>query len=415
MMELRTRRDFLSSSFKTFTLGLTAPQFLAMKVKGEGLDNLLNSKKVLVVIQLGGGNDGINTVIPYGDAAYYDERPNIAIPQENVLKVNERIGLNPGLSKLKEMYDANRVAIINGVGYPNQSRSHFRGMEIWHTANNATVAKNGWLGNYFDLNGSQIPSSIKGINVGGQLPKALNCDHCTIPSIGSLSTYQIKTDGSDGSAKINAFREVNSELPPEKPFVGLLQNTATDALNSSETLKTIATGYQTTVQYPNSGFANGLRFISQVISANLGTKVFYISTGGFDTHSNQVNSDKISGAHDNLLTNFATSVEAFYRDLVEHGKAADVVMMVFSEFGRRVRSNGSNGTDHGAAGPMFVIGDMVKGGTYVDYPSLTSLDSNNDLKMGVDFRSIYAEVLERVLEADSRTILGDSYPTLNFL
>ncbi|MEW5975764.1 MAG: DUF1501 domain-containing protein [Acidobacteriota bacterium] len=416
-MKPRTRRDFVRDSLKLFTLGLTAPQFLLKTVRGESLASLIGSNKILVVIQLSGGNDGVNTIIPYGDGAYYDARPTtgIGIPDTTVLKIDSKLGFHPGLVKLKELYDQKKVAIINGAGYPNQSRSHFRGMEIWHTADPVNVAKNGWLGKFFDLTAAQASNPLKGINYGDQLPKAFNCDHCSIPAISNLNNYQVVTDSrfpADRTAKLQTIEAINSEIPVDKPFAGLLHSAATDALYSSEALKTVTQNYQTTVQYPNTGLANGLKFISQVINANFGTKVFYISTGGYDTHATQGGT---TGAHNTLHTNFANAVEAFHRDLVEHGKSADVLMMVFSEFGRRVRANGSNGTDHGAAGPMFLIGDAVRGGLYEDYPSLTDLDSNKDLKMRVDFRSIYAEVLEKWLDADSKAILGAAYSFENFL
>jgi uncharacterized protein (DUF1501 family) len=410
------RRSFLKRGVTFVALSL-ASRHMMMQVN-PSTDSVFGqasseagSDKLLVIVQLSGGNDGLNTVVPYGDGIYYDSRPNLAVPESDVLVLDDQAGLgfNPNLQNFKQFYDDGKMAIINGVGYPNSNRSHFRSTDIWMSGHPDKVVGSGWIGRYLDhsieqFHGSTLPAG----NVRGILPLTLKGDQVVVPSIQNLESYNFLTDEAhpeDRDAQLAAFNAIHAQLG-QTGNVDTIAGTGISALESSEALQIAAAGYSSSIQYPTDPFGQALQLVSQILSGGLGTQVMHVSIGGFDTHASQ---DSAGTNHPGLLTAVDGGLKAFYDDLVEQNLAKDVTIMSFSEFGRRVKENGSQGTDHGTAAPMFIIGDNVQGGIYGDYPSLTNLDGNGDLIHTVDFRQVYATVLEDWLQTDSTEILDASY------
>jgi uncharacterized protein (DUF1501 family) len=377
---------------------------------------------ILVILQLAGGNDGLNTVIPYADDAYYRARPAIGIAKQSILQVNDYIGLHPKLSGLKSLYDSGHLGIVQGVGYPNPNRSHFRSTEIWQTASDANVMEQyGWVGRYFDSCCKGADPTV-GVAVSNAMPQAFVAKSPTGVSFQRPEQYKWQNEGKD-MAVDDAFHHLNqpatdeggssigmvgnantSELNP----LDYLQRTALDAQLSSAKILEISRKYKSSVDYPKNQLGSSLSLIAQMIAGGLPTRVYYASQGGYDTHNNQL------GTHDRLMTELGDSLAAFAKDLQQQGNFNRVLLMTFSEFGRRVVQNGSNGTDHGAAGPMFLMGGAMKAGLYGKYPSLTELH-DNDLIFNTDFRSVYATVLDRWLKAPSKTILGRQFQPLNIV
>jgi uncharacterized protein (DUF1501 family) len=417
-----TRRDFLQRGGLFLGLGMLAPAFVTRAVEAAGempLAGPTSSKTSLVVIQLGGGNDGLNTVVPYADKTYYSLRPTLAIAQGDVLPMSSAVGLHPSLAALKPLYDSGGMAIVQGVGYPNPNRSHFRSTDIWTTAEPDSNGTTGWLGRYIDAQccGSAAPNQtendLEGIQFGNNLSKALWTQQAMVPAVGSLEQFRLATDPhypSTHDARVNVFRQIYSQQPGTDAYEGLLTHAGLTALDTSDVLTKVAAGYKTTVKYGNDPFSQGLRQVAQLINADLGTRVYYVSLGSFDTHANE------RRVQDALLKTLADGVAAFNQDLQAIGKADQVAMMTFSEFGRRVKENAGNGTDHGTAAPMFLLGSKLKGGLYGNSPSLIDLDANGDLKFAIDFRQVYATLLQDWLGADAPTVLdGTQYPSLGFV
>lgn len=417
-----TRRDFLQRGGLFLGLGMLAPAFVTRAVEAAGempLGGPASKKTSLVVIQLGGGNDGLNTVIPYADKTYYSLRPTLAIAQGDVLPMSGMVGLHPSLAALKPLYDNGALAIVQGVGYPNPNRSHFRSTDIWTTAEPDTNGTTGWLGRYIDAQccgtatPTQTENNLEGVQFGNILSKALWTQHAMVPAVGSLELFQLATDPhypTSRDTRINAFRQIYSQQPGTDAYEALLTHAGLAALDTSDVLAKVASGYKTSVKYGSDPFSQSLRQIAQLIQADLGTRVYYASLGSFDTHANE------RRVHDTLLKNLAGGVAAFMQDLQAIGKSDQVAMMSFSEFGRRVKENAGNGTDHGTAAPMFLLGSQLKGGLYGAPPSLTDLDTNGDLKFGIDFRQVYATLLQDWLGADAPTVLnGTAYPSLGLV
>lgn len=407
-----SRRDLLRvglSGLAVVSLGSTMPAFLSRLALADQVPTTQMSRdNILVVIQLSGGNDGLNTIIPYTDDAYYKYRPVIGIKDQK-LKLNDQLMLNPSMTAFKELYDAGQLAIINGCGYPQPSRSHFRSMEIWHTASPEKAATTGWLGHYIDhaLRGSQ--SMLKAVNIGSELPQALVADSAPVPSIQTIQDFRFKLDQNsqyDAKLEDQIIRECNA-VRNDSPALEFLSRQATNAIIETDNIRKVAANYKTEANYPR-GLGEQLRTIAQLINGNFGTRVFYCQTGGYDTHANQTNS------HGQILSQVGIAVSAFMKDMTEKGLADKVTVMCFSEFGRRAEQNSSNGTDHGAAGPMFLIGGKVKPGLHGAYPSLTDLDGG-DLRYTVDFRSVYATILDRWLAADSTKVLDGKFEAIDVL
>jgi len=434
-----TRRDFLQSSAMFASAALTVPAFvqssaLALPRPMMGLRSIagVDEDRILVVIQLSGGNDGLNTLVPYGDDAYQRVRPRIALSANEVLMLNRNggLGLHGSMSGFKELYDEGMCAIVQGVGYPNPNRSHFASMDIWHTADTAGTG-DGWLGKYVDSQccgyGSGTPGAKASTNqaqsdppppliaIGKTAPLALHGRTMMPVAIESADMYQWTGEkmGKDlnkayiGSIEDRSEADMASGAEDNKSF---LVRTAMDAQVSSKKIRK-AVDAESLVQYPNSQLANQLSMVASMIRAGMPTRVFYVSHGSFDTHANQGGAQ---GTHARLLQQLSEAVGAFYKDLKAQGNEGRVLSSCFSEFGRRVGQNGSGGTDHGTAAPMFLFGPMVKPGLHSRYPSLTNLD-NGDLKYTVDFRQVYAEVLDEWLSAPSKEVLGRGYKHLRVL
>lgn len=405
---LHTRRDFLARGLGFAAASLTIPTWLDRSVLAAD-QAAASSGRILVVLQLSGGNDGLNTVIPYANDAYHQSRPVLRFTPDKVLKVNGEIGLHPGLAALKSLYDDGHAAIIQGVGYPNPNRSHFRSMEIWHTGSDSDrYEKYGWIGKYFDneCKGGGTPAS--GVAFGSETPQSFTNKSgrgITFAAPESFRWRPAATDAKTADAEMAAYRVLNSVSPDKADF---LTRTALNAQLTSDRVREIAAAYKAKADYPQDPLAANLRHIAGMIAGDLGSRIYYAQIGGFDTHTGQLE------RHARLMEQVAGGIAAFYKDLKAQGLADRVMLMTFSEFGRRMVENASAGTDHGVAGPVFVVGGGVKPGLYGQYPSLTDLDQG-DLKAGTDFRQVYATVIENWLGAKSEPILGRQFEKLAFI
>jgi uncharacterized protein (DUF1501 family) len=370
------------------------------------------SDRTLIVVQMAGGNDGLNTVIPFTDSQYRTLRPTLAIPEASVLQLDGRLGLHPNLAPLKKIWDTGHLAIVEGAGYPNPSLSHFQAMDIWQTLDLNGTGQEGWLGKLVSGWVDQDGHPFKALNIGVQTAQALSSISSPVPTMANTQSYRQAPDPLDqdgGQGRVQALMKLYNSYPKTSPYAALLDATALDAQEGGRQLRAAEAQYHPSVTYPKGPFGAGLQVLSEAIVQGLGLRVGYITLGGFDTHANQ----KVT--HDTLMKTLADGVSAFYTDLTNHGKADNVVVMTWSEFGRRVEENGSQGTDHGTAAPMFVLGNPISKGIYGEPPSLSSLDSAGNLKYTVDFRSVYATVLDRWLGASSKDVLGGSFGSQNFL
>jgi uncharacterized protein (DUF1501 family) len=369
---------------------------------------------VLVVLQLSGGNDCLNTVIPYSNPLYRDNRPKVGIPEDQVLAINDTIGFHPTMGPIKKLYDEGKVAIIQGIGYPKPSRSHFRSMDIWHTCEPEKVGDEGWLGRAIRDIDPKKENVLTGVNFGRGLPRALAAPGVPVASVGNLETYGVLTGIAAEDQRTMALETFSRTYEPmlgKGPVLSYFAQTGLDALEGADILSTAATKYTSSVQYGNDDVAQYMRNIVQTHLANLGTRILYTTApyNSFDTHAGQL------ANHTRLWTQTSKAIGAFYDDLKEHNATDNVVLLVFTEFGRRVHDNGS-GTDHGAGGAAFVIGDAVKGGLYGEYPSLEAGKLlEGDLHYNNDFRGTYATLLERWLHLDSKPIVGGTFEQLDFL
>ena len=404
-----SRRRFMQAGLGMLSVYMAAPHALMLAAQAAEFQSRRSGSKVLVLVQMGGGNDGLNTVIPYGMGQYYALRPVIGIAQDKVLHLNDQVGLNPNMDALQGLFKDGKMAVIQGVGYPSPNRSHFRSIEIWQTGNPEKIIETGWLGRYLDL--SDGTNLFTAINVEPSLPKSLASNKCMVPSVANVNDFAFRTDPqyrADHDDQLATFNNVYQSFDLKRPGVDLLRDAGLDANKASEYLQKIVRGYKSDVKYPGNPFGNQLKFISQMLVGGVDAKIFTITHDGFDTHSNQL------GVQNRLLKAFSDGIAAFYKDLEAHGLHDDVMIVAFSEFGRRVAENNGRGTDHGTAAPVYVIGNKIKGGLYGDHPSLVDLDQG-DLKYHIDFRSVYATVLDKWLAADSRQVLGANYDQLPFV
>lgn len=427
---LHSRRDFLRYS-AVLSAGMVIPAFLsetASTVVGQQPRHAdpapaarrqpisgFKDDRILVVIQLGGGNDGLNCLPPYADDAYYRARRVVNIPRPTVIKLDDYFGFHPAMTALKALYDDGKVAVINGVGYPNPNRSHFRSMDIWHSASDADrYEKDGWLGRYFHNCCEGHSNTTAGIQFGSELAPAFLGSPL---GVAFDDPARFRWEAGFGLDTETAFKAVNrldnqAGSNPEAHSLDFLRHVTANIVMSSSQVRDASNLRRQTPDYPTGGrgrLGAALRQVAGLIAANMPTRIYYLAVGGFDTHANQLN------AHQNLLAAFSEGVSAFYKDLKMNGQADRVVMMAFSEFGRRVQENASNGTDHGTAGPMFLIGDGVNPGCHGHYPSLTQLERNGDLVHNVDFRSVYATVLENWFDVRHAPVLRKRFPTLNLI
>jgi uncharacterized protein (DUF1501 family) len=437
---LKTRREFLRSTVLTGALSWTVPSFLAhtfSALQAEAIDKATQvttgkDGSILVVLQMAGGNDGLNTVVPFSNDHYHKARPRLGLDEKRILSLNEQIGLHEALTGFKELYDAGQLSVIQGVGYPNPNRSHFRSTEIWQTASDSDrIEGSGWLGRYFDNACSGCDPTVA-VNLGRQMPQAFASKHPVGISLESPQNYRFvsgeKGRAGEMSATEESFRKLNE---PESEMVenaggtvasisgpvqhsgsvlDFLERTALDAQVSSDKIRAIASRAQNQGIYPATQLGNSLKLVAKLIGGGLPTRIFYVSQGGYDTHTNQ------SGAHERLLKDLGDSVKAFVEDMKGQDNLSRVLVMTFSEFGRRVTENANSGTDHGAAAPMFIVGSKVKAGLLGEYPSLAPADLfQGDLKYTTDFRRVYAGVLENWLRTKSTPVLGRQFAPLQLL
>jgi uncharacterized protein (DUF1501 family) len=409
-----TRRDFIREGVAAFTVSFAAPAFLSDIALAQGARS-----RNLVVVYLSGGNDALSTVIPYQDTFYYSRRPAIAVPAGQVLQIGsdssgKTLGLHPRLNGLREIFNQGRLAIVQRTGYLNSSRSHFQGTDIWGTADPNSPTGLGWLGRYLETLPAPV-DALAGWNSTRDTPRALISRTIAVPAIPDARTYSLSSPNS-GAEALNeriAATQISSHVSVSRPHLSFVNGSIRGALDTLDRVGTVNT-YVSTVTYPNNGFALALRTVAGAMVRGIGTRVFWVQTGGFDTHANQGNAG--AGAYANLMGTFSDGLMAFYTDLQNQGLLNDTLVLQFSEFGRRVVENGSQGTDHGAAGVMMAIGGAVRGGIYGTVASLdpnpanpTLENTGNDVRYETDFRAVYAKVLDSWLGADSVPILGGNF------
>jgi len=369
---------------------------------------------VLVVLQMTGAYDALNTFIPYSDPHYMDYRPVVNIAPEDVLAVDDKVGFHPAMAPIKEMYDQGKVAVLQGIGYPNPNRSHFRSLDIWHTAEPEKMISDGWLGKAIrDLDPNK-ENILTAVNFGRGLPRALAASGVSVASVGDLSNYGVLTGiqgAEDRSEALDIFARMYAPMIGSGAVSDYLSQTGLDALKGADILSDAPKTYSSSVEYGGSPLAQWIKNIAQVHLADFGTRIFYtgVNPGTFDTHANEnITLPKLWGDVSNAIADF-------YEDLKEHNANEEVVILLFTEFGRRVVDNGS-GTDHGSGSVAFMIGDGVRGGLYGEYPSLEpeKLDSG-DLHWNNDFRRTYATILEQWMGLDANPILGGTYEQFDFI
>ena len=368
---------------------------------------------VLVVLQLSGGNDAVNTIVPYGDSFYADNRPVVRVAEDQVLPVNDHVGFNPAMAPLKALYDQGKVAVIQGIGYPNPNRSHFRSMDIWHTCEPDKVGTEGWLGRAIRDMDPNSENVLTGVNFGRGLPRALAAPGVPVASVGSLETYGVLTgiEPDQRDEALDLFARMYSPSMGRGPVTDYLTQTGMDALKGADILNTAPEQYSSGVEYGTDTVAQYMRNIAQVHLAGFGSRVLYTTApyNSFDTHAGEM------VAHGKLWTETSNAIADFYADLSEHGASDNVTLLVFTEFGRRVHDNGS-GTDHGSGGVAFVVGDAVKGGLYGEYPSLAPDKLlEGDLHYNNDFRSVYSTLIDKWLGLDPNAIVGGAFEQMAFL
>ncbi len=374
---------------------------------------MTSSKKdpVLVVLQLTGGNDYVNTVIPYTDPLYRDNRPAVGIAEEQIIKLDDEFGLHPSMGPIKELWDLGKVAIIHGIGYANSVRSHFRAMDVWHTCEPDKVATEGWLGRGVQEMDPGKENVLTAVNFGNGIPRALAMPGVPVASVSDLATYGILTSLEDDQrvVALERFERMYAPSMGSRYVREYISQTGLDALKGADILRTAPDKYSSMVEYGASPIGAKMRDIAQVHLAEFGTRVFYTQHASFDTHGGQLST------HAQLWKDVSGAVADFYEDLKEHDAADNVVVFMFSEFGRRVHDNGS-GTDHGSGGVAFAIGDSVIGGHHSEYPSRKPGDLQfGDLVPNIDFRGVYSNILEDWLGLDAKPIVDGSFEKLDFI
>lgn len=394
------RRDFLKQSTLASSL-FFVPNFV--KAFEQVTKNTLGYKK-LVIVQLSGGNDGLNTIIPYTNDIYYKNRPLLSIKQNNLIKVTDKLGFHNNLAPLKNLYDQGYLSIINNVGYPNPNRSHFRSTDIWQTASDSKEYLNtGWLGRYIEQYGKTPHSGIELDDSLSLIMKGKN-----INGIATKNPRVLFSNTQTPYFKKVLNHQTDQHLSEHN--LGYLYKTMIEAKSSAKYIYETTKTFKTKLEYPNNPFGKQLKTTAEFINSNIESKVYYVSMGGFDTHANQINRQK------NLLKTYSESIEVFVEDLKQNNTFKDTLIVTFSEFGRRVQQNAAGGTDHGAANNVFIIGENLKSkGFYNNAPNLLQLDSNGDLIHTIDFRSIYATILDKWLQVDDVSILNKSFNQLDFL
>ena len=364
----------------------------------------------LVVVQLTGGNDFMNTLVPYTSEHYYDARKKIVIQQDQVLPINDTLGINTNAAPLKRLYDEGKMAVVQGIGYPNSNRSHFRGMDIWHTCEPDRVGNEGWVGLAVRELDPQAENVLTGVNIGMGLPRAMAVTGVPVTSIGDLEGYGVMNRLEKESLRnrsLETFKNIYDQAIGSGPVSEYIGKTGIDILKGADMLADVADQYESSVEYADNVIAKNLRDVARIHLAGLGTRIFYTAHGGYDTHANEM------PTHPKLLQEMSGAIADFFDDLEEHGAADDVTMLVFTEFGRRMRDNGS-GTDHGSGGGAFILGNQVNGGLYSEYPSLDPADweHGEDLKHTFDFRGVYGTMLEQWMGIEAKPIVKGTFEQL---
>jgi uncharacterized protein (DUF1501 family) len=386
------RRDFLKASSLALLTMQGMPSFLARA------RDLATGNKTLVVIQLGGGNDGLNTLVPFSNDAYYAARPQIAISKKDVIPVSTDLGMHPNLQELATFFDNGELAWIQNVGYPNPNRSHFASMAIWQTADPEASSSEGWIGRI----AAQVGDPLCASNLGSSTPLAFHSDVIASSSINDVDKFEFML----GENLQTPFQNLLAQ--PREGESAFIQHGIEQMLGNTATIQANLGNYQSAVDYPKSDLAKRLQQAAKLIATGLHQKVLYVSMGGFDTHANQ------RFSHDALMLNIAEGLTAFQKDLEAQGLADQVTVLAFSEFGRRVAENASEGTDHGQGGAMFALGKGIKGGIYGDLPDLENLEAG-DIKYQQDFRGVYAKMLDNWLGIPSQDILGGNFTGPEFV
>ena len=366
---------------------------------------------VFVVVQLSGGNDFMNTLVPYSNSAYYDNRKFLNISEEDVLPLDGTLGWHPEMAPFKELYDRGMVSVVQGIGYPDSNRSHFRGMDIWHTCAPDEVSTIGWLGNVIEQLDPSGENPLTGVNFGVGLPRAMSKAGVPVTSVSNLDEYGLMSGISAQQQRVQAlqiFKDMYGQAVGSGPVMDYLSRTGMDVLSGADLIKVAPQQYESTVEYADNPIAKSLRDVARVHTANLGTRIFYTQQGGYDTHANQLPTQP------GLFRDMSRAVNDFFADLEEHDADENVVMLIFSEFGRRINDNGS-GTDHGSGGGAYLVGKPVAGGLYSEYPSLErdKWEKGEDLAHTIDFRGIYGTVIEQWLGLEAAPIVYGTFEQIN--
>ena len=415
-----SRRDFIRASTAVVGLGALRAGTIwgadgsilgSVPVAGTA-PTLGGGGPVLVVLQLSGGNDGLNTLIPWSDGKYFDYRPNLGIREKDTLPLTGGLGLNPGLKAIRPMFDAGQVAVVQNVGYPQPNRSHFRSMEIWQTAQPQGTSPVGWLGRLADITAAPGDSPLRAVAIGDHVPRAMVGSKVAVPSVESVAAFAVQAPDRPTGNKGRFLQAMNRMYTAggwDSATYAVVRQRGTNTFAAAEALATVAGSYQPALKYPGTGLGRQLQLVANILAGGFGSRLFWVTQNGFDEHSGEKN------GHVRLMTEFADAMAAFYQDLAAHNLDRQVVTLAYSEFGRRVKENASQGTDHGTAGPVFLFGSGVSGGVYGSNPDLSRLDGNGDLIYQTDFRAVYATLLDRWVGVPARDVLGQGFEDLGFI
>ena len=410
------RRDFVKGGVALVSIGTTAQSLfkgaVAFAAQNPADLAVKSNGKTLVLVQMAGGNDGLNTVVPAGDGAYRTARKVLGLDVSTVLPLENGYGLHPNLPGLKGLWDSGKLAVVQGVGYANQNYSHFKSMAIWQAGDPEMKLNDGWLGRTLEKMESDSHDPFLGFNIGTSTPPEMRTAQISIPSVSDPADYAFKVAGRNavaGDQRTATLMKLYDQYPANSPYGVLLETTAETAVSSAQQLLAAAGTYKAAVTYPTTSFGSGLSVLAEAITGNLGMRVGHITLGGFDTHSGEL------ADHAKLMKDLDDGLTAFYMDLKAHGKENDVLVLTWSEFGRRVQENANEGTDHGSASMCFALGGGVKKGMYGEPVSLTNLIDKGNLNYTTDFRSVYATVIERWLGVPHEALLGKRWDQLGFL
>lgn len=411
-----SRRDFVKGGVALVSIGTTAQSLLkgavAFAAENRAYTAAESNGKTLILVQMAGGNDGLNTVVPASDPVYRSSRTTLGLAENEVLPLAEGFGLHPALTGLHGLWDSGRLAVVRGVGYPEQNYSHFKSMAIWQAGDPKMQLDNGWLGRTLEKLESEQHDPFLGFNVGSTTPDEMRTPKIAVPSVKDPSDYGVKVNGrlsEQSNPRTATMLKLYEQYPSSSPYGVLLETTAESAVSSAKMLQDAEKKYTAAVEYPDSSFGSGLSVLAEAVVADLGMRVGHITLGGFDTHNNQ------AAEHQDLMETLDAGLTAFYRDLEAQGKADDVLVLTWSEFGRRVAQNANGGTDHGAGSVMFALGKDVQKGLYGDPPNLAGLVDNGNIPYTTDFRRVYATVIERWLGVPHEELLGQKWDQLGFL